>query len=487
MRIVEKAYTFDDVLLVPAHSNVLPRDVKLQTKLTRDITLNLPLLSAAMDTVTEARLAISMAQEGGIGIIHKNMTPELQARAVSKVKRHESGVVKDPVTVAPTALIREVLEMRAQRKRKMSGLPVVENGKVVGIVTNRDLRFENRVDLPVSAIMTPRGRLVTVPEGTSIDEAREIMHAHKVERVLVLNDQDELKGLITVKDILKTTEFPNANKDAEGRLRVGAAVGTGGDTEERVKALVEAGVDVIVVDTAHGHSQGVIDRVRWVKETYPHIQVIGGNIATAKAALDLVAAGADAVKVGIGPGSICTTRIVAGVGVPQLTAIHNVSEALKGTGVPLIADGGIRFSGDIAKALAAGAYSVMLGGMFAGTEEAPGEIELYQGRSYKSYRGMGSLGAMSQGSADRYFQDKTESTDKYVPEGIEGRVPYKGPIVNIIHQLTGGLRSSMGYLGCANIAEMHEKAEFVEITSAGMSESHVHDVQITKEAPNYHR
>ncbi|MGN6964050.1 IMP dehydrogenase, partial [Neisseria sp. P0016.S002] len=401
MRIVEKAYTFDDVLLVPAHSNVLPRDVKLQTKLTRDITLNLPLLSAAMDTVTEARLAISMAQEGGIGIIHKNMTPELQARAVSKVKRHESGVVKDPVTVAPTALIREVLEMRAQRKHKMSGLPVVENGKVVGIVTNRDLRFENRVDLPVSAIMTPRDRLVTVPEGTSIDEAREIMHAHKVERVLVLNDQDELKGLITVKDILKTTEFPNANKDAEGRLRVGAAVGTGGDTEERVKALVEAGVDVIVVDTAHGHSQGVIDRVRWVKETYPHIQVIGGNIATAKAALDLVAAGADAVKVGIGPGSICTTRIVAGVGVPQLTAIHNVSEALKGTGVPLIADGGIRFSGDIAKALAAGAYSVMLGGMFAGTEEAPGEIELYQGRSYKSYRGMGSLGAMSQGSADR--------------------------------------------------------------------------------------
>ena len=487
MRIVEKAYTFDDVLLVPAHSNVLPRDVKLQTKLTRDITLNLPLLSAAMDTVTEARLAISMAQEGGIGIIHKNMTPELQARAVSKVKRHESGVVKDPVTVAPTALIREVLEMRAQRKRKMSGLPVVENGKVVGIVTNRDLRFENRVDLPVSAIMTPRDRLVTVPEGTRSDEAREIMHAHKVERVLVLNDQDELKGLITVKDILKTTEFPNANKDAEGRLRVGAAVGTGGDTEERVKALVEAGVDVIVVDTAHGHSQGVIDRVRWVKDTYPHIQVIGGNIATAKAALDLVAAGADAVKVGIGPGSICTTRIVAGVGVPQLTAIHNVSEALKGTGVPLIADGGIRFSGDIAKALAAGAYSVMLGGMFAGTEEAPGEIELYQGRSYKSYRGMGSLGAMSQGSADRDFQDQTDSTDKYVPDGSEGRVPYTGPIVNLIHQLTGGLRSSMGYLGCANIAEMHEKAEFVEITSAGMSESHVHDVQITKEAPNYHR
>ena len=472
MRIVEKAYTFDDVLLVPAHSTVLPRDVKLQTKLTRNITLNLPLLSAAMDTVTEARLAISMAQEGGIGIIHKNMTPEMQAKAVSKVKRHESGIVKDPVIIAPNVLIRELLELRAQRKRKMSGLPVVENGKVVGIVTNRDLRFENRLDLPVSAIMTPRERLVTVPEGTSIDEARELMHKHKVERVLV---------------ILKTTEFPNANKDSEGRLRVGAAVGTGADSEERIKALVDAGVDVIVVDTAHGHSQGVIDRVKWVKSHYPEVQVIGGNIATAQAARDLVAAGADAVKVGIGPGSICTTRIVAGVGVPQLTAIHNVAEALKGTGVPLIADGGIRFSGDIAKALAAGAYSVMLGGMFAGTEEAPGEIELYQGRSYKSYRGMGSLGAMSQGSADRYFQDKTDSTDKYVPEGIEGRVPYKGPIVNIIHQLMGGLRSSMGYLGCADIAEMHEKAEFVEITSAGMNESHVHDVQITKEAPNYHR
>jgi len=487
MRIVEKAYTFDDVLLVPAHSTVLPRDVKLQTKLTRNITLNLPLLSAAMDTVTEARLAISMAQEGGIGIIHKNMTPEMQAKAVSKVKRHESGIVKDPVIIAPNVLIRELLELRAQRKRKMSGLPVVENGKVVGIVTNRDLRFENRLDLPVSAIMTPRERLVTVPEGTSIDEARELMHEHKVERVLVLNEKDELKGLITVKDILKTTEFPNANKDSEGRLRVGAAVGTGADSEERIKALVDAGVDVIVVDTAHGHSQGVIDRVKWVKSHYPEVQVIGGNIATAQAARDLVAAGADAVKVGIGPGSICTTRIVAGVGVPQLTAIHNVAEALKGTGVPLIADGGIRFSGDIAKALAAGAYSVMLGGMFAGTEEAPGEIELYQGRSYKSYRGMGSLGAMSQGSADRYFQDKTDSTDKYVPEGIEGRVPYKGPIVNIIHQLMGGLRSSMGYLGCADIAEMHEKAEFVEITSAGMNESHVHDVQITKEAPNYHR
>jgi IMP dehydrogenase len=486
MRIVEKAYTFDDVLLVPAHSSVLPRDVSLSTQLTRNIPLNLPLLSAAMDTVTEARLAISMAQEGGIGIIHKNMTPELQARAVGKVKRHESGVVKDPVTIGPDMLIGELLTMLAQRKRKMSGLPVVENGKVVGLVTNRDLRFEKRLDQPVSAIMTPRDRLVTVSEGTSIEDAREIMHEHKVERVLVVNEQNELKGLITVKDILKTTEFPNANKDSEGRLRVGAAVGVGADTDERVKALVEAGVDVIVVDTAHGHSQGVLDRVKWVKQNYPQVQVIGGNIATAQAARDLVAAGADAVKVGIGPGSICTTRIVAGVGVPQLTAIHNVAEALKGTGVPLIADGGIRFSGDVSKALAAGASCVMLGGMFAGTEEAPGEIELYQGRSYKSYRGMGSLGAMSQGSSDRYFQDKQESTDKYVPEGIEGRVPYKGPIVQIIHQLVGGLRSSMGYLGCKSIAEMHEKAEFVEITSAGMSESHVHDVQITKEAPNYH-
>ena len=486
MRIVEKAYTFDDVLLVPARSQVLPRDVKLQTPLTRNITLNTPLLSAAMDTVTEAKLAISMAQEGGIGIIHKNMTAERQANAVAKVKRHESGIVKDPVTIGPDMLIGELVEMQARRKRKMSGLPVVENGKVVGLVTNRDLRFEKRLDQPVSAIMTPRERLVTVPVGTGIDEARDVMHDHKVERVLVVDDEWVLKGLITVKDILKTTEFPHANKDADGRLRVGAAVGVGADTDERVKALVEAGVDVLVVDTAHGHSQGVLDRVKWVKETYPHVQVIGGNIATAQAALDLVAAGADAVKVGIGPGSICTTRIVAGVGVPQLTAIHNVSEALKGTGVPLIADGGIRFSGDIAKALAAGAHCVMLGGMFAGTEEAPGEIELYQGRSYKSYRGMGSLGAMSQGSSDRYFQDKQESTDKYVPEGIEGRVPYKGPIVQIIHQLVGGLRSSMGYLGCKSIAEMHEKAEFVEITSAGMSESHVHDVQITKEAPNYH-
>ena len=486
MRIVEKAYTFDDVLLVPAHSQVLPKHVSLQTRLTRNISLNLPLISAAMDTVTEARLAISMAQEGGIGIIHKNMNIKRQAEAVAKVKRHESGVVKDPVTIAPEMLVGQLLEMRAQRKRQMSGLPVVQDGKLVGLVTNRDLRFETRLDQPVSSIMTPRAELVTVPEGTSIEDARELMHQHKVERVLVVNAQDELKGLITVRDILKTTEFPHANKDQDGRLRVGAAVGVGPETDERVAALVAAGVDVIVVDTAHGHSQGVLDRVRWVKAHFPQVQVIGGNIATAQAARDLVAAGADAVKVGIGPGSICTTRIVAGVGVPQLTAIHNVAEALKGTGVPLIADGGIRFSGDVAKALAAGASTVMLGGMFAGTDEEPGEIELYQGRSYKSYRGMGSLGAMSQGSSDRYFQDKQDSADKYVPEGIEGRVPYKGPIVNIIHQLVGGLRSSMGYLGCANIAEMHEKAEFVEITAAGMSESHVHDVQITKEAPNYH-
>ena len=483
MRIIEKAYTFDDVLLVPAHSSVLPRDVTLSTVLTRNIQLNLPLVSAAMDTVTESRLAISMAQEGGIGIVHKNMSVERQAMKVSKVKRHESGVVKDPITIAPDMLIRDLVLLT--RQHKISGLPVIEAGKVVGIVTNRDLRFETRLDQQVASIMTPRDRLITVKEGASIDEARELMHSHKLERVLVVNDAWELKGLITVKDIIKTSEHPRANKDAQGRLRVGAAVGTGGDTEERVAALVAAGVDVIVVDTAHGHSQGVINRVRWVKDNYPQVDVIGGNIATAEAALALVAAGADGVKVGIGPGSICTTRIVAGVGVPQLTAIHNVSEALKGSGVPMIADGGIRFSGDISKALAAGANCVMLGGMFAGTEEAPGEVELYQGRSYKSYRGMGSLGAMAQGSSDRYFQDNEANADKFVPEGIEGRVPYKGPIAQVIHQLMGGLRSSMGYLGCATIAEMHEKAGFVEITSAGMRESHVHDVQITKEAPNY--
>ncbi|WP_374423903.1 IMP dehydrogenase [Chromobacterium sp.] len=484
MRIIEKAYTFDDVLLVPAHSEVLPRDVVLSTQLTRNITLKLPLVSAAMDTVTEARLAIAMAQEGGIGIVHKNMSAAQQASEVSKVKRHESGVVKDPITIAPDMLVRDLVLLT--RHHKISGLPVIENGKVVGIVTNRDLRFETRLDQTVGSIMTPRERLITVKEGASIDEARDLMHAHRLERVLVINDAWELKGLITVKDIIKTSEHPNANKDNQGRLRVGAAVGTGGDTEERVAALVKAGVDVIVVDTAHGHSQGVIERVRWVKQQFPQVDVIGGNIATAAAALALVEAGADGVKVGIGPGSICTTRIVAGVGVPQLTAIHNVSEALKGTGVPMIADGGIRFSGDISKALAAGGNCVMLGGMFAGTEEAPGEVELFQGRSYKSYRGMGSLGAMSQGSSDRYFQDNEGNVEKLVPEGIEGRVPYKGSIAQVIHQLVGGLRSSMGYLGCATIAAMHEKAEFVEITSAGIQESHVHDVQITKEAPNYH-
>lgn len=483
MRVTQKAYTFDDVLLVPAHSNVLPRDVLLNTRLTRRIELNLPLLSAAMDTVTEARLAISMAQEGGIGIIHKNLSPAEQARKVMKVKRHESGIVKDPITISPDLLVGDVIQLT--QLHKISGLPVVENGRVVGIVTNRDLRFETRHSQTVRSIMTQRADLIVVQEGDSIELARALMHEHRIERVLVLGDNDKLKGLITVKDILKTSAHPFANKDDQGRLRVGAAVGTGTDTEERVEKLVAAGVDVIIVDTAHGHSQGVLDRVRWIKNTYPAVDVIGGNIATAAAALALVEAGADGVKVGIGPGSICTTRIVAGVGVPQLTAIHNVSEALKGTGVSMIADGGIRFSGDIAKALAAGADCVMLGGMFAGTEEAPGEIELYQGRSYKSYRGMGSLGAMSQGSSDRYFQDAAAGADKFVPEGIEGRVPYKGPIAAVIHQLIGGLRSSMGYLGCSSIAEMHDKAEFVEITSAGMQESHVHDVQITKEAPNY--
>ena len=484
MRIVQKAYTFDDVLLVPAHSSVLPRDVSLATRLTRNIRLNLPLVSAAMDTVTEARLAIALAQEGGIGILHKNMSAQKQAAEVSKVKRHKSGIVKDPVTIKPDMLVRDVI--RLSRENKISGLPVMENGRVVGIVTNRDIRFENRLDTPVRDIMTPRERLVTVREGASLEEARELMHAHKLERVLVVNDAFELKGLITVKDIIKTSEKPLACKDEQGRLRVGAAVGVGEGTDERVTLLVEAGVDVIVVDTAHGHSQGVLDRVRWVKQNFPQVEVIGGNIATAAAALALVEAGADAVKVGIGPGSICTTRIVAGVGVPQLTAVSNVSEALKSTGVPLIADGGIRFSGDISKAIASGANVVMLGGLLAGTEEAPGEVELYQGRSFKSYRGMGSLGAMQQGSSDRYFQDNEANADKLVPEGIEGRVPYKGSVVAVIHQLMGGLRSSMGYCGCATIDDMRTKAEFVEITSAGMRESHVHDVQITKEAPNYH-
>ncbi|GHD62872.1 IMP dehydrogenase [Jeongeupia chitinilytica] len=486
MRIVQKALTFDDVLLVPAHSTVMPRDVSLSTQLTRTIRLNLPLLSAAMDTVTESRLAIAMAQEGGMGIVHKNMTPKAQAFEVSKVKRYESGIVKDPVTVRPDMLVRDVLALT--RQHKISGLPVLDaQGQVVGIVTNRDIRFESRLDVPVSSIMTPKERLITVKEGASIDEARSLMHEHRLERVLVVDDSFKLKGLITVKDIIKTSEHPLAAKDEQGRLRVGAAVGVGEGTDERVALLAEAGVDVIVVDTAHGHSQGVIDRVRWVKQNFPHVQVIGGNIATAAAALALVDAGADAVKVGIGPGSICTTRIVAGVGVPQISAVANVAEALAKHGVPLIADGGIRFSGDISKAIAAGASCVMLGGLFAGTEEAPGEVELFQGRSYKSYRGMGSLGAMagSNGSSDRYFQDNVNNADKLVPEGIEGRVPYKGPLTAIVHQLMGGLRSSMGYLGCATIEDVHAKAEFVEITASGIRESHVHDVQITKEAPNY--
>ncbi|MCX8145124.1 MAG: IMP dehydrogenase [Azovibrio sp.] len=485
MRLLQKALTFDDVLLVPAHSQILPKDVSLATKLTRNITLNMPLVSAAMDTVTEGRLAIALAQEGGIGIIHKNLSARAQAAEVAKVKRHESGILKDPITVSPNMSVGEVLAL--SRQHRISGFPVLDKaGKVVGIVTNRDLRFETNLEQPVKAIMTPRKRLVTVPEGASVEDAKELIRQHRLERVLVVNDDFELRGLITVKDITKATEHPNASKDEAGRLRAGAAVGVGAGTEERVELLVEAGVDVIVVDTAHGHSQGVLDRVEWVKKHFPQVEVIGGNIATADAARALLDRGADAVKVGIGPGSICTTRIVAGVGVPQITAIQNVSEALKGTGVPMIADGGIRYSGDIAKAIAAGANTVMLGGLFAGTEEAPGEVELFQGRSYKSYRGMGSLGAMQAGSSDRYFQDNTANVDKFVPEGIEGRVPYKGSVLAVIHQLMGGLRSSMGYLGCATIAEMHDKACFVEITSAGMRESHVHDVQITKEAPNYH-
>ena len=485
MRLLQKALTFDDVLLVPAHSQILPRDVSLATQLTRNISLNLPLLSAAMDTVTEGRLAIALAQEGGIGIIHKNLSPKQQAAEVAKVKRFESGILRDPITVAPSMTVRDVIEIT--RQYRISGLPVIDKaGKVVGIVTNRDLRFETNLDQPVKAIMTPRKRLVTVKEGASVEDAQELIRKHRLERVLVVDDDFRMRGLITVKDILKSTEHPLANKDASGRLRAGAAVGVGAGTEERVEALAEAGIDVIVVDTAHGHSQGVLDRVSWVKKNFPQVEVIGGNIATADAARALVDCGADAVKVGIGPGSICTTRIVAGVGVPQITAIQNVSEALKGTGVPMIADGGIRYSGDIAKAIAAGANTVMLGGLFAGTEEAPGEVELFQGRSYKSYRGMGSLGAMQAGSSDRYFQEATANVDKFVPEGIEGRVPYKGSVLAVIHQLTGGLRSSMGYLGCATIDAMHDRATFVEITSAGVRESHVHDVQITKEAPNYH-
>jgi IMP dehydrogenase len=487
MRLLGKALTFDDVLLVPAFSQVLPRDTSLATRLSRNIALNLPLVSAAMDTVTEARLAIAIAQEGGIGIVHKNLTPRQQAAEVARVKRYESGVLRDPITVTPATTVRQVSEL--SRQHGFSGFPVLEGKTVVGIVTNRDLRFESRLDAPVRDVMTPRERLVWVREGASLEEAKSLMHKHRLERVLVVNDAFELRGLMTVKDITKQTDFPNAARDAHGKLRVGAAVGVGDGTEERVDLLVKAGVDVLVVDTAHGHSAGVIERVRWVKKSYPQVDVIGGNIATGAAALALCEAGADAVKVGIGPGSICTTRIVAGVGVPQITAIDNVATALRGSGVPLIADGGIRYSGDIAKAIAAGASTVMMGGMFAGTEEAPGEVILYQGRSYKSYRGMGSIGAMKAGSADRYFQENDETTnpnaDKLVPEGIEGRVPYKGSMLGIVYQMAGGLRAAMGYCGCASVEDMRSKAEFVEITAAGIRESHVHDVQITKEAPNY--
>jgi IMP dehydrogenase len=488
MRLLGKALTFDDVLLVPAYSQVLPKDTSLATRFSRNIALNLPLVSAAMDTVTEARLAIAIAQEGGMGIVHKNLTATEQAAQVSKVKRYESGVLRDPVVITPSHTVRQVMNLSEQLG--VSGFPVCDGGKVVGIVTGRDLRFETRYDLPVSQIMTPRDKLVTVQDSASITitQAKVLLNQYKIERLLVVNDSFELKGLITVKDITKQTSFPNAARDPHGKLRVGAAVGVGEGTEERVELLVRAGVDAIVVDTAHGHSHGVIERVRWVKKNYPHIDVIGGNIATGAAALALAEAGADAVKVGIGPGSICTTRIVAGVGVPQIMAIDNVATALRGTGIPLIADGGIRYSGDIAKALAAGASTVMMGGMFAGTEEAPGEVILFQGRSYKSYRGMGSIGAMQQGSADRYFQESSTgnpNADKLVPEGIEGRVPYKGSMVAIVFQMAGGIRASMGYCGCATIADMQNKAEFVEITTAGIRESHVHDVQITKEAPNY--
>ena len=484
MQVVQKALTFDDVLLVPAHSEVLPRDVSLTTRLTRNIVLNLPLLSAAMDTVTEARLAIALAQDGGIGIIHKNLTVEQQAAEVAKVKRFESGVVRHPITVSPDMPVRDVMQLT--RQHRFSGLPVVEGRQVVGIVTNRDLRFETHLDQPVRNVMTPRERLVTVREGDPRDEAMRLMHQHRLERVLVVNGDFELRGLITVKDILKSTEHPLAAKDSSGRLLAGAAVGVGEGTDARVAALVEAGVDAIVVDTAHGHSQSVLDRVQWIKKHYSHIEVIGGNIATATGARALADHGADGIKVGIGPGSICTTRIVAGVGVPQISAISNVADALAGSGIPCIADGGVRYSGDVSKALAAGADAVMIGSLFAGTEEAPGDIELFQGRSYKSYRGMGSLGAMQQGSSDRYFQDAENNADKLVPEGVEGRVAYKGPVAAVIHQLMGGLRASMGYLGCTSIEAMHRNAQFVEISHAGMRESHVHDVQITKEAPNYH-
>ncbi len=483
MENIKQALTFDDVLLTPARSSVLPRDVDLSTQLTKDIRLGIPLLSAAMDTVTESRMAICLAQEGGLSIIHKNMTPELQARNVSRVKKFESGVISDPITVTPNTSIGDVIELT--RKKRISGVPVVADNHLMGIVTSRDLRFETRLDEPVSSAMTAQDKLVTVKEGASKEEILNLLHYHRIEKVLVVDDAFGLKGMVTVKDIQKSSDHPDACKDSNGRLRVGAAVGTGADTQERAALLVEAGVDVIVVDTAHGHSEGVLDMVSLLKKAHPQVQIIGGNIATAEAALDLVKAGADAVKVGIGPGSICTTRMVAGVGVPQITAVYDVAQALKDSGVPLIADGGLRFSGDIAKAVAAGANCVMVGGLLAGTDEAPGEIELYQGRSYKSYRGMGSIGAMEKGSKDRYFQSDESEAQKLVPEGIEGRVPYKGPATHIIHQLMGGLRSSMGYTGNATLAEMRTNCQFVQITNAGVTESHVHDVTITKEAPNY--
>ncbi|MCX4025550.1 IMP dehydrogenase [Endozoicomonas sp. SM1973] len=485
LRVAQEALTFDDVLLVPGYSEVLPKDVSLKTQLTREIQLNIPLISAAMDTVTESQLAIAMAQEGGIGIIHKNMTIADQAYHVRAVKKHESGVVKDPITIEAGATVRQLLDLT--RQNKISGVPVMQNGDLVGIVTSRDVRFVSELNTLVSEIMTPKEKLVTVKEGADPSEVQQLLHKHRIEKVLVVDDKFNLTGMMTVKDIQKAQDFPNACKDVAGQLRVGAAVGTGVETEERVAALVEAGVDVIVVDTAHGHSRGVLDRVTWVKKQFPHIQVIGGNIATAEAAKALAAAGADAVKVGIGPGSICTTRVVTGIGVPQITAVASVVEALKNENIPVIADGGVRYSGDIAKAIVAGASCVMMGSMLAGTEEAPGEVELYQGRSYKAYRGMGSLGAMSQatGSSDRYFQDAQAGVEKLVPEGIEGRVPYKGPMASILNQMIGGLRAAMGYTGSPDIQTMRTVPQFVRITNAGMRESHVHDVTITKEAPNY--
>ena len=485
MRIIHEALTFDDVLLEPAYSEILPREVDLRTKLTRSLTLNIPIVSAAMDTVTEARLAITLAQEGGIGIIHKNMSAPEQASQVRRVKKFESGIINDPITVSPTATIKEVIDLT--RSKNISGVPVVEGEELVGIVTHRDLRFETQLDAPVSSVMTPKERLVTVREGASKDEVLTLLHRYRIEKVLVVDDRFRLRGMITAKDFQKAKDYPYASKDENGALRVGAAVGTGYDTEERVARLVDAGVDVVVVDTAHGHSKGVLERIREIKRAHPHLQLIAGNIVTGEAARALVEAGADAVKVGIGPGSICTTRVVAGVGVPQVTAVADVASALKGTDVPVVSDGGIRYSGDIAKAIVAGAYTTMIGSLFAGTEESPGDVELYQGRSYKSYRGMGSLGAMAgrHGSADRYFQDAAEELQKLVPEGIEGRVPYKGSLVAIVHQLIGGLRAAMGYTGCGSIEEMRTKPRFVRITGAGRRESHVHDVAITKEAPNY--